>query len=83
MTTKYCVKLSHDDEALVEHVRMDAGIVSPELMAKAALLLFSEIYMRKQEQLDAEKEESSETDNSPNTSQDSENTEETQGSDPK
>jgi hypothetical protein len=54
MTTEYKVKLSHDDEQIVENVRLDCGIGNKENFTKLALLMFAEIYMKKKDQMEAE-----------------------------
>jgi hypothetical protein len=73
MTTKYEVKLSGEDEQLVEHVRADAMIGNKEHFTKLALLMFADIYLKKQAQME---EEASEANNRANTQEDSEGTEE-------
>lgn len=74
MTTKYSVKLSGEDEQLVEYVREDAMIGNKEHFTKLALLMFADIYLKKKYQME---EEESETNNSADTQEDSEGTEET------
>ena len=62
MTTKYLVKLSGEDEELVEGVRLDAGVGNKEQFTKLALLMFAQIYLNKKEQMEeAENEEGTDT----------------------
>ena len=63
MTTKYLVKLSGEDEELVESVREDANIGNKEHFTKLALLMFAQIYMKKKDQMleEVENEEGADT----------------------
>jgi hypothetical protein len=72
MTTKYAVKLSGEDEELVEAVRADANVQNKEQFTKLALLMFAQIYMKKKDQME---EEEGETNNSKISSEDSQDSE--------
>jgi len=58
MTTKYLVKLSGEDEELVEAVRADANVGNKEQFTKLALLMFAQIYMKKKDQMEELENES-------------------------